>query len=99
MPADLKPVADDDEAGSARPEGRAAAVIGVLGAGTMGAGIAQLACRSGARTLLFDPIAPALESGTKKVRDGLAREVERKRLSEAGAASARGSRIWRPGSW
>jgi len=27
-------------------------VIGVAGAGTMGAGIAQLACLSGARTLL-----------------------------------------------
>ncbi len=37
-----------------------ARVIGVLGAGTMGAGIAQLACRAGARTLLHDPIPEAL---------------------------------------
>ena len=29
--------------------------IGVVGAGTMGAGIAQLACLAGARTLLHDP--------------------------------------------
>ena len=33
------------------------AVIGVIGAGTMGAGIAQLAARSGARTILHDPLA------------------------------------------
>ncbi|MCW2985247.1 MAG: 3-hydroxybutyryl-CoA dehydrogenase, partial [Conexibacter sp.] len=31
-------------------------VIGVVGAGTMGSGIAQLAAQSGARTLLFDPV-------------------------------------------
>jgi 3-hydroxybutyryl-CoA dehydrogenase len=54
----------------------------------MGAGIAQLACRSGARTLLYDPIAPALESGMSKAREGLEREVERKRLSRADADAA-----------
>ena len=32
----------------------------MLGAGTMGAGIAQLAARAGARTLLHDPLAEAL---------------------------------------
>ena len=37
-----------------------ARTIGVVGAGTMGAGIAQLACRAGARTLLHDPIPEAL---------------------------------------
>ena len=37
-----------------------AAVVGVVGAGTMGAGIAQLACRAGAQTLLYDPVAEAL---------------------------------------
>src|SRR5437660_7765998 len=88
MPTVIQPDEEEEGAGGAGPEGRAAAIIGVLGAGTMGAGIAQLACRSGARTLLFDPIAPALESGAKKVRDGLAREVERKRLSAADAEAA-----------
>jgi len=34
----------------------AARVIGVVGAGTMGSGIAALACRAGARTLLYDPV-------------------------------------------
>jgi len=54
----------------------------------MGAGIAQLACRSGARTLLFDPVAAALEAGMQKARSGLGREVERKRLSQADADAA-----------
>src|SRR5579859_2084636 len=88
MPAAMRPDEDEEGAGGAGLEGRAAAVIGVLGAGTMGAGIAQLACRSGARTLLFDPIAPALEAGMEKARAGLQREVERKRLSKADADAA-----------
>jgi 3-hydroxybutyryl-CoA dehydrogenase len=69
----------------------AAGVIGVLGAGTMGSGIAQLACRSGARTLLYDPIPQALERGTARARDGLAKEVAKGRLSaeEADAATKR----------
>src|SRR3954471_24969878 len=37
------------------------AVIGVVGAGTMGTGIAQLAAQSGARTLLFDADAAAVD--------------------------------------
>jgi 3-hydroxybutyryl-CoA dehydrogenase len=68
-----------------------AAVIGVLGAGTMGAGIAQLACRSGALTLLFDPVAEALEAGLEKLRDGLRREAAKGRITaeEAQAAAER----------
>src|SRR5580700_4447951 len=49
------------EADAAGGAGRPAAVIGVLGAGTMGAGIAQLAARSGAQTLLYDPFPEAPE--------------------------------------
>ena len=51
------------EAGPVKPEVAAAQTIGVLGAGTMGAGIAQLACVSGARTLLHDPVGEALARG------------------------------------
>ncbi len=69
----------------------AAAVIGVLGAGTMGSGIAQLACRSGAQTLLHDPIPQALEGGLERARDGLRKEAARGRLTaeEAQAAAER----------
>ena len=66
-------------------------VIGVLGAGTMGAGIAQLAAKAGAETLLYDPIEAALEAGLRKARDGHGKEAARGRLSaeEAAAASER----------
>jgi 3-hydroxybutyryl-CoA dehydrogenase len=68
-----------------------ARVIGVIGAGTMGAGIAQLAARSGARTILHDPLPEALERGARYARDGLAKEAAKGRLSaaEADAAVAR----------
>jgi 3-hydroxybutyryl-CoA dehydrogenase len=89
MPRQLRPVGEDDEgAGQAGPVGRAAAIIGVLGAGTMGAGIAQLACRSGAQTLLYDPIADALEAGRERVADGLRREAAKGRLTAEQAADA-----------
>src|SRR5580700_8303678 len=66
-----------------------ARVIGVLGAGTMGSGIAQLAARSGARTLLHDPVPDALARGVERARDGLTKEAAKGRLSaeEADAAA------------
>ncbi|MGH2865709.1 MAG: 3-hydroxyacyl-CoA dehydrogenase NAD-binding domain-containing protein [Solirubrobacteraceae bacterium] len=84
-------VDEDENAGSAGGEGRPASVIGVLGAGTMGAGIAQLAARSGARTLLHDPFPEALERGVASARAGLAKEAAKGRLSdmEAQASSER----------
>jgi 3-hydroxybutyryl-CoA dehydrogenase len=63
--------------------------IGVAGAGTMGAGIAQLALLSGARTLLHDPVPEALERGTQRIFAQLERGVERKRLSKEEAHEAR----------
>jgi 3-hydroxybutyryl-CoA dehydrogenase len=58
----------------------AAKVIGVLGAGTMGSGIAQLAAQSGARTLLFDPDPAALERGLAKLGAGVRKLVEKGRI-------------------
>jgi 3-hydroxybutyryl-CoA dehydrogenase len=65
-----------------------ARIIGVLGAGTMGAGIAQLACRSGARTLLHDPIPEALVRGAERVRAGLQKEAAKGRLTPEQATAA-----------
>jgi 3-hydroxybutyryl-CoA dehydrogenase len=79
---------EDEQAGTAGRVGTPAAVIGVLGAGTMGAGIAQLACRSGAHALLYDPIADALERGMQSARAGLQKEVARGRLAAADAKAA-----------
>jgi 3-hydroxybutyryl-CoA dehydrogenase len=67
---------------------RPASVIGVLGAGTMGAGIAQLAARSGARTLLCDPFPEALARGTASAEDGLRKEMVKGRISEEDAAAS-----------
>ena len=65
--------------------------VGVAGAGTMGSGIAQVACLSGARTLLHDPVSEALDAGLQRIRAQLERGVERGRLgaSRAEQASAR----------
>jgi 3-hydroxybutyryl-CoA dehydrogenase len=49
------------------------AVVGVIGAGTMGAGIAQLALGAGAETFLVDPIPEGLERGQKSILAGLER--------------------------
>ena len=69
----------------------APARIGVIGAGTMGAGIAQLGCLAGMETALHDPIADALEQGGERLRAGLAKGAERGRWSgdEAEAAAGR----------
>jgi 3-hydroxybutyryl-CoA dehydrogenase len=64
-------------------------VIGVVGAGTMGAGIAQLACRAGARTLLHDPDPEALERGIAGIERHLERGVERGRINRQDADAAR----------
>jgi 3-hydroxybutyryl-CoA dehydrogenase len=69
-------------------EGRAAGVIGVVGSGTMGAGIAQLACKAGARTLMYDPLAEALVRGTQGVHSGLEKEASRGKLTAEQAREA-----------
>ncbi len=66
-------------------------VIAVVGAGTMGAGIAQLAAAAGARTLLHDPVPEARERGLAQIADGLERwrakgRLEREPGGVAGAA-------------
>jgi 3-hydroxybutyryl-CoA dehydrogenase len=66
----------------------AAQTIGIVGAGTMGAGIAQLACKSGAKTLLTDPVAEALARGAERVREGLAKEAEKGKLTAEQAQEA-----------
>ncbi len=76
-PAGAEPVSD-------RP-----AVIGVAGAGTMGAGIAQLGCVAGMTTLLHDPDPQALQRGLDGIGRRLDRDVARGRRSEADAESAR----------
>src|SRR5690348_331843 len=62
-----------------RTEG-AIKTVGVIGAGTMGHGIAQVLLRSGYSVRLFDSSAESLERGAAKIRAGLNRDVEKGRL-------------------
>jgi 3-hydroxybutyryl-CoA dehydrogenase len=64
--------------------------IGVAGAGTMGTGIAQLACACGASTLLHDPADGAIPRAIDAIRRRLEREVQRGRLTEAAVGAALG---------
>ena len=54
--------------------------VGVVGAGQMGAGIAQLAAQSGRRCLLVDPGPGALERGLARIRGSLERLAAKDRL-------------------
>ena len=65
-------------------------VLGVAGAGTMGAGIAQLACLGGYQTRLWDPVPEALAAGAERLRADLGRGAERERWSAAQAEAAAG---------
>ncbi len=64
--------------------------VGVLGAGTMGSGIAQVAALGGYETLLYDAFAGAAEKGTERLREALAKGTARGRWSEADAGAAGG---------
>jgi 3-hydroxybutyryl-CoA dehydrogenase len=75
-------------ASEAAPAVAVPSVIGVVGAGTMGAGIAQLACRTGARALLHDPDPDALERGAARIRAQLERSAARGRISAEEAERA-----------
>ena len=58
----------------------AGAVIGVVGAGTMGAGIAQVALEAGHEVVLYDVDEAALERGVERVRIGLGRRTAKLEL-------------------
>ena len=62
--------------------------IGIVGAGTMGAGVAQLGALAGMDTLLYDPFPDALERGMAQIKANLAKGAKRGRWSEDDAAAA-----------
>ena len=62
--------------------------VGVLGTGTMGAGIVQLAAQSGHEVIACDASVEALEKAQLYVRDGLARFARKGVISESDARSA-----------
>ena len=60
-------------------------LLGVIGAGTMGAGIAQLAAQAGMRTLLHDPDDDALARGLERIAKRTDAPVETVALEELAA--------------
>jgi 3-hydroxybutyryl-CoA dehydrogenase len=71
--------------------------IGVLGAGTMGAGIAQVAAEAGIKVAVHDPVAGAMQRARERIDGFLQRKVEKGQLDQA-AATAAGERISEAGS-
>jgi 3-hydroxybutyryl-CoA dehydrogenase len=62
--------------------------VGVVGAGTMGAGIAQIAALGGYPTTIYELDSTALERGLDQLRAALSRGADRGRWSEQEAADA-----------
>ena len=63
--------------------------IGVIGAGQMGSGIAQVSAMSGYKTLLWDVSEAGLEKGIKGIHSHLDKMVEKGKLSPSDAEKAK----------
>jgi 3-hydroxybutyryl-CoA dehydrogenase len=68
-------MSDETKPGATSPGRVALETVGVLGAGTMGHGIAQVAAQAGHRVLLHDPSGEALERGMDRIRANLEKGV------------------------
>jgi 3-hydroxybutyryl-CoA dehydrogenase len=65
-----------------------ASIVGVVGAGTMGGGIAEVAARAGHRVLLVDAKPGAADAAVAASHERLARAGEKGRLAEEAAQAA-----------
>lgn len=72
--------------------------VGVLGAGAMGSGIAQVAATAGHRVVVVDSYAPSLEKARAGIRTSLAREVEKARLTADAARDVEQRIRFEPGN-
>jgi 3-hydroxybutyryl-CoA dehydrogenase len=68
--------------------------LGVVGAGQMGAGIAQVAAQAGLSVIVTDVNEGALQKGRKAVTDSLARLVKKEALTQAAAEEASARIRW-----
>ncbi len=63
-------------------------VLGVVGAGPMGAGIAQIGLTAGLKVILFDLSSDALAKAAQDIEGRIARLVEKGQLAEGAAEDA-----------
>jgi len=56
-------------------------VVGIIGSGAMGAGIAQVSAQNGCRTLVYDTDGTQLEKARMLISNGLAKSVDKKKIS------------------
>ncbi|MGI8999710.1 MAG: 3-hydroxyacyl-CoA dehydrogenase family protein, partial [Candidatus Limnocylindria bacterium] len=70
--------------------------VGVLGSGTMGAGIAQVAAEAGLEVLLHDPIPGATDRARERIGAFLSRKVEKDQLADADRTAAVGRIVASP---
>jgi len=68
--------------------------MGVVGAGQMGAGIAQVAAQAGLGVVVTDISDAALDKGRKSIADSLARLVKKETLTQAAADAAAARITW-----
>ena len=68
--------------------------IGVIGSGTMGAGIAQVAATAGHRVIVFDSQPTALEKAQKNLVSAFERLVEKGKYSAAEAQQIKERMVW-----
>ena len=68
--------------------------VGVVGAGQMGSGIAQVAAQAGLSVIVTDINQQALDKGKKAVADSLARLVKKEALTQAAADAAQAKITW-----
>ncbi|MFE3700723.1 3-hydroxyacyl-CoA dehydrogenase NAD-binding domain-containing protein, partial [Nocardia tengchongensis] len=63
--------------------------IGVIGGGTMGAGIAEVAARAGGSVLILERDTAAADAAVERIEKSLARAVKSGRLEQAASDEAR----------
>lgn len=63
-------------------------IVGVIGAGTMGSGIVQLAAVAGCRVIIFDANTVAVQNALEKIKKTLSTLVQKNKLSEENANAA-----------